>query len=360
MSTWPRGGDRRFPGRDRVSAASRLLAGAALGILSVAPSANGVCCPFGGPDGWIQTQGQLNLVDLTVHPDSIRLVPNIRITGETAQFALVVPTPALPSLAPEDGNLWNEAFALTRPRGGVGGGSSGFLGCSQSDVIAVAEPGVALEGGVIVHGTETVGAFNATIVSSDDPDALVTWLRDNDFTFTAEDSTALAGFALRDWFFTAMKVDTTQVQMPPFGGWNVNVDPVSFTYEATDLEVPLPILAINRAPRMPMTFFVVAEHRMALEDFDTEYVNRLSVNEHAAIAERHPTLAEHLAPDDVFTRLGRTFDENDPMSASIFLTQGPNDDELWPTFGRAAIPVGALTLVGIGIGFPVLARRRRR
>jgi hypothetical protein len=321
--------------------------------------AHATCFPVGAPDGWIEGRGQLNLVILNAPADSVHLIPNIRIVGPTSEFALVVPTPNLPRLDPVDDDMWLDAFRLTQTRWLRRSNLAHGLGCGEDDqIVPDPVPLATEEGGVIVHSEETVGAFIATIVSSDEPDALMTWFRDNDFTFTPEDSGAIAPYARRGWFFTAMKIDTTQVTLPPMG-WNTSVDPVRFTYAAADFEVPLPVLAINRATTLPMTFFVVDDHRVDLPGFRTVYANRLSDDELRAIDVNHRTLAVFLESGDFFTRLERSFGENESMNESIFLTPAETDDEIYPIAG-AAMPGGLAVMAGAAGGFWLMSRRRSR
>ena len=74
---------------------------------------------------------QLNLVVMNREEGEVRLVPNIRLVGTASDFALVVPTPSFPDLAPLEGDIWNDAAALTAPVA-ARDGSDGFLHCQRT------------------------------------------------------------------------------------------------------------------------------------------------------------------------------------------------------------------------------------
>ncbi|MCI0637186.1 MAG: DUF2330 domain-containing protein, partial [Actinobacteria bacterium] len=221
------------------------LAAGCLICLGSVRLAQAICPPFPCDGCWIQSVGQLNLVAIDRTAGRVRLVPNIRFSGQSPVVALVVPTPSLPSLEPADKAIWTEARLLTAPLRSRRSGSDG-LGCESSTAVDTGPIGVVTAGDVVIHATETVGAFEATIVTSSDPAALVDWLNTNGFTISQDDADRFAPYIARGWFFTAMKMDTTDAanRMPALG-WDAQVNPVVFDYAATEFEIPLPVLTIN-------------------------------------------------------------------------------------------------------------------
>lgn len=307
------------------------LLGGAIGPADV----EAICCPIPCDDCWLTSQGQLNLVVMDRDRGQVRLVPNVSFQGLARDFALVVPTPSLPEFGLVDSAIWEEARQLTAPVRSTRSRGPGGFGCEDTfSPVAPPSPS-STEDGVFIHVETTVGAFHATVISSDDPNALVTWLSERGFALRSEDAARFAPYVARRWFFTAMRPDTSNAsgRMPP-RGWNADVKPVLITYAAQEFEIPLPIIGINRAPRLPVVLYVVDDHRMALEGFTTEYANRLSRGEHEAIARQHPHLAAFLAPGRTLTRLTRTFAESSPMDRSILLERAPNDDEFRRVTGR--------------------------
>jgi hypothetical protein len=324
--------------------------------------ARAMCIPFPCDDCELLSRGQMNLVVFDRDAGRIKMVPNIRITGDAADFALVVPTPGLPTLSPASSLIWTEATALTAPLRTRGFSSGdGGLGCQSTQFAAPTDNESAEDrSGVIVHDRVAVGAFIATILSSDDPEALVGWLNRHNYDVTSEEAAALAPFVARGWFFTTMKLDTSiPAGQRPASGWDNNVDPVLIEYEGDDLEVPLAILDVNRAASLPMVFYVVDDHRAALEGFQTFYANRFDESEHAALLGLYPNLGEFVAPGRFLSRLDRTFQSTDAMAGSITIGEAATDDEFRRTTNSSnlwgAIP-GDWLLLGL---VPWMLRRMR-
>ncbi len=334
--------------------------------------ARAICPPFPCDGCWIQSVGQLNLVVIDRAAGRVRLVPNIRFNGQSPVVALVVPTPSLPTLEAADQAIWTEARLLTAPLRSQRRGSDG-LGCESTTTVPTESGGVLASGDVVVHARETVGAFEATIVSSMNPDALVAWLNDNGFAIAQADADRFAPYVARGWFFTAMKMDTTDAanQMPA-NGWDAQVNPVVFEFAAVEFEIPLPVLTINMGTSLPIVVYVVDDARAAIAGFRTDYANRISESEYAAIRERQPTLAPFLAAGRFLTRLQRTFTDPSTMDASVTTERAPTDDE-FRRISRASDARGAdgaesgsdsfggaLDLLLLGAPAVVLRARSRR
>jgi hypothetical protein len=285
----------------------------------------------------------------------VRLIPNLRFRGESEVFALVVPTPARPELELASRDIWDEAFRLTAPAVGRRFADSSPFGCSDEDIVL--EPGLSQED-VAIHGRETLGGFEATIISSGDPDALVGWLQENGFEIRDEDAAKFGPFVERGWFFTAMKPDTSAPggEMPP-GGWDNNVDPIMFVYEAGSFELPVPLLSINRAETLPVVVYAVDDHRTTFEGFQTAYANKINARESAEIAARYPTLAPFLPPGRFLTRLQKTYVPITPMDRSLVLERASGDEEFRRTTGGF---LGGIPLELALLSIPLLEGLRRR
>lgn len=290
--------------------------------LLVPHAATPTCVPFAA--GW---RDQLNFVVIDREEGRVRLIPNIRLEGAAQDFALVVPTPSFPEMAPVEGDIWNDAAALTAPVA-VRDGSNGFLHCQRTTLTPdVAETHVD-DSGVTVEDERTIGAFLATILSSDDPNALVDWLNQHGFQMSDTAADLFAPYVSRGWYFTAMKLDTTDpANQLPANGWEAVVKPVLFTFAAARFEVPLPLLSINARPFSRMTFYVVDGRRTDLSGFDTAYANRISSSEYEAIRERYPSLAPFVAPDRFVTRLDRVWRDASEMTESVFVKDAATDGE---------------------------------
>jgi len=337
---------------------SLLLAG-----LFLPAAAGAMCICFPCPDCDLQSAGQLNFVVMDREDGLLHLIPNIRIVGSAGDFALVIPTPGVPEISTMEATIWDEALDLTKPVF-LQRTSDGGMGCgAQSSARFLASPpGSDAEGeddGVTVIAEQTVGAFHVVTLGAPDPNELVNWLRDNGYDLSGLTAELIAPLVERGWVFTAMKL--LEGFAPP-DRWDANVDPVLITFEAENLEVPLSFLSINRAPSLPMAFFIVDDHRTTLPGFDETYANAISRSEHAAIAERYPTLGTLIRPGTFLTRLDRTFGPDDAMTESIQLARAPNDEEFRRTLNAAlnSFPGALLLLSGLLLGFERIRRRAAR
>ncbi len=334
--------------------------------------ARAVCCPIPDPDWEIQNAGQLNLVRIDKKNELVQLIPNIRFTGNARDFALIVPTPAEPALFPASATIWTEARNMTAPVVVRQSNSDDGFGCnSSSRVVGAPNDGTTGGGdaetaddGVIVVNETTVGAFQATVITSDDPDALVNWLSERNFLLAEEDAAKFVPLVENGWFFTAMRLDTTKVQVPA-QGWNTNVDPVLFEFAGTDFEFALPILSINWAGTLPVTFYIVSDDRASLDGFRTRYANRITASEYEAMLTLYPSMADFAKAGTFLTRLERTITTVTAFRHSIFIEKAATNDEFRETttqqqfFFRGAGPAQLLVLL-IPAGAWWRARRARR
>ena len=344
----------------RVSASPVTLTLVSLCVIAIgAPPVAAICPPFPCPDCLIQSRGQLNLVVMDRAAGLVRVVPNLLITGTAEDFALVVPTPALPALAPTGRAIWDEASQLTATVWSSRSSDHLFDCDNRRFATPASLPTAADEGDVIIHDRQTIGGFEATIISADDPNALVDWLNVNGFEISTAEVELFAPYVTRGWFFTAMKL-ADPGQVPP-NGWNANVDPVVFTFQADRFELPLPLLSINRATTFPVVVYVIDDHRAALPAFETMYANDITRNEYDAIVQQYPTLAAFLAPGRYLTRLDRTFTPRSVMDESIVVGRAPTNDEFrrMRVQGSVGIPLG-LVLLGAPVLFARLRQRRYR
>lgn len=312
------------------------MAIALLLVVAMVREAGAVSCPFPCQGCWIRSDAQVDLVVMDRAQGQVRLVPNIRFSGMARDFALVVPTPSHPSLDLAASDIWSEAAQLTSNLGSRRTSEKGFCGCSGSRNVvsfgAVPDPAA---DDVIIHERLRVGRFDVTILSSSDAISLVTWLRDNGFEIQAADSLRLAPYVQRNWFFSAMKLDPADPanQMPSYG-WNNSINPVLFTYAATDFELPLPLLAINRGYVMPLVLYVVDDHRVTFRGFTTDYANAISPGEFEAIQRSQPALSPFLTPGRFLTRLTANISAPNQVQSSIPLERAPTDDEFRRTIPR--------------------------
>ncbi len=340
--TVARAGTRRLRRLGWAIAVAAVLAAAP--FLGAPPPAEAMCAPLPCELCTVENAGQVTFVVL--HPDGahVTVIPNIFITGDAADFALLVPTPVLPELAPADAGLWPQLFDLTRVASSTFYDDGG-LGCDRTHYATPASPP---GDGVDVLATRTVGDFDTATLSGTDPSAIAEWITTHGYAAAAGDLEVLGRYVERGWVFTVMKPTA-----PADLSHGINVDPVAFTFAADSLEVPLDVIGLNRTSYFPVYFAVVADHRMTLPGFLTTYANRVNGSELAAIRARYPAVAARLAEGRFLTRLDRVFTGTDSMDGAIALTRATTDDEYrrstWWEAAPASFP-GALLLLFLLLG----------
>ncbi len=141
-------------------------------------------------------------------------------TGSAADFGMVIPTPARPSLseAPRDFFRLLGVYTILKPTpvdkhpgggfngGGLGGGFGGGFGGGgggslPESTVRVAEAGV-------------VGALDYKIVTTEQAADLFQWLKEKRYSYTDHQAT-LQHYSTEKWFFTVMRIEPTDRKFKP-------------------------------------------------------------------------------------------------------------------------------------------------
>ncbi|MFQ6113661.1 MAG: DUF2330 domain-containing protein [bacterium] len=260
----------------------------------------------------------------------VSLIPQVHFEGDARDFGILVPVPAEPRLSTVGANIFTDASFLTQP---IMRQSSQGCGCDESDQVIgpmfrleTAADGDLVEerdGDVTVIFEEIVGMFQAVVLQATSADDLVQWLSDNNYHFDPADSQVLEEYVTRNWFFVAMKLDTTQV--PPLidPWWNATTSPakITFDYDDTTLTYPLKISAISTKERVEVLVYTIGPDPMRFPGAKVEYANEITDDEADAIAERYFTLSQFITPGVFVTKLRRSFAKSEmQQDIDIFAT----------------------------------------
>ena len=93
------------------------------------------------------------------------LIIQVSYEGDVEDFAWVVPVPSLPEIEAESFEIFIELSSLTTP-------SYDYLG-----------RGGAFEEEVMIYEQKRVGSYDTTTLSSEDPNSLINWLKENGYNF---------------------------------------------------------------------------------------------------------------------------------------------------------------------------------
>ena len=189
----------------------------------------------------------------TVNGDgTITAIVGIGYTGAAEDFSWVVPVPNPPELDVADTNDLDTLQQLT-------------------DLVLYSPPnycqntldiypdGVGGGGGMFVE-TGGVGPYNYAIVGSQNPDELVTWLRDNGYRVTEDMIPIIEEYVDEGMFFLAMKLkqeaDVSQIQ------------PIVMTYESEHPMIPIRLTAVAATPNMPVMVWIFADTQYAPANYE--------------------------------------------------------------------------------------------
>ena len=104
---------------------------------------------------------------------------------------------------------------------------------------------------VEVVASGEVGPYGFDVVRSDDPDALVVWLRDNGYRVTEAMEPLIDVYVDEEFAFLAMKL------RPDFG--TQDIEPVKVTYRSAAPMIPLRLTAVAANPDMAVRVWIYAD-----------------------------------------------------------------------------------------------------
>lgn len=176
----------------------------------------------------------------------------IMYQGAPEDFAWIVPVPAVPELDVWDGGAFNGLDLATQPR------FQGNFGCLDAAAEDGQEPNAGGgdrdgDGGVDVLAREQVGPFDTATITSDDPRALVEWLRTNGFRILPEMEPFVALYTAERMKFVAMKLQ-------PGEGIDA-IAPIKMTYASSGMVVPLRLTAVAAQLEMGVKVWILGDKR---------------------------------------------------------------------------------------------------
>ncbi len=292
----------------------------------------------------------------------VGLIPQITFRGRGEDFCVVIPTPTAPRVNTVARDVFYDADHLTasisRDRGS---------GCLSSDSILVGEDderydSAEVAGGVDIISEQSAGIFDTVTLSADDPDALINWLQDNDYNYSANDKDILDYYIQRGWVFTAMKLNVSpESAIPDYYLYNVN--PVLFRYSADSLLYPLRLSSINAGDRTDVVAYILSDSKMTFPGARVEYANRIDDKELDEILERYPAFGGLMGQSRYLTKLRRTFSIME-MDEDVEITPASENEEFRKVIYYGISPATDFIPLGIVailfLAFQALIKRKKR
>jgi hypothetical protein len=189
---------------------------------------------------------------------TVSAIIQIQYTGFAEDFSWVLPLPA--PIGAEDIEVPETAFnafieleTATAPV---------FIppplpNCAQDAfgdlAFAPAAEGAAGQDGVTIFASGEVGPFGFDVIGSDDPTALIMWLRDNSYQVTEQMEPLIMVYVNEGFSFLAMRL------LPDQGV--DSIQPIMVTYPSEGPMIPLRLTAVAANPDMAVQVYVYADRQ---------------------------------------------------------------------------------------------------
>lgn len=328
------------------------LTAALTGLAGVALADGGF---LSAPEYYLYERSQSALLQLRDGVEDLCILPEFY--GDAADFVWIVPVPALPTITQEDEQLFTQIGEMTRP---VYRYRDANWGCEETryyDELAGNDDGTQ------IVAEEVIGMYRTLIIASDDGAALADSLSEWGYLHVANSEAvgeALQYYVDREWYFVAMKVDENTIQnpYPYYDYWYGMMQPVRLRFAADRLVYPLRISQLSSLDNSAIHLYVLGDHRVTLDGFETWYANRITADERAAIRRVYPRVGDEVQPGDFLTRL--VWDDIRPseMVADLYPEAAANDTEM-RLVNYSGLPLWNLFLAGSALGWLGLKLRRR-
>lgn len=224
--------------------------------------------------------------------NTISAYVQINYTGSAPDFSWVVPVLSVPTVDVAEIESFDELSSLTapvfipprRPR---------CLERALDRMFASAEmEPEAQDSEVEVLAQGTAGAYGFEVVRSDDPQALVRWLREHDYRITPAMEPLVHVYTSEGAVFLAMRL------LPKQGAQDIQ--PVVMTYSGRVPSIPLRLTAVAANPNMTVLTWVFAERQVVPGNYE------------------HPVIDERNLRNDAFQFGGTNYLQLVDMTVDLF------------------------------------------
>ena len=305
----------------------RIVQSLLLFCLPLAVLADGMVVPSVAYPAKVTIPDQRALIHFTNNTE--RLVIETRFTGAGTNFAWIVPLPSQPVIEEATTGLFPTLQYLFRPqivhdvtrfyililvliglifliRFLIKYASPGFIivlfFLLLIVVVVVFLPalGAASEGMASIGASQPVsildrklvGIYETTTISSHDPKALESWLRENGFTVATNAGPVIASYVKDGWVFVAAKIRRDQ----PENETNTP-HPLSFTFKTAHPVYPMRLTGLD-SPSLTVDLYVFGDGRATAPHFKVESCTRPNII--------HPLLRQWVGDSPVATKLTAT------------------------------------------------------
>ena len=251
--------------------------------------------------------------------DTLTAYVQINYEGSAPNFSWVVPVPSVPEIDVAEIESFDELEMLTDPIIIA----PQFVECEAAEAEADMDiagarmmPTPTVFATVEVLASGTAGPYAYDVISSPDPNALIIWLRENQYTLTPMMQPLIRVYNEEGMIFLAMKLQPdADVQ---------EIQPVKMTYESDMPMIPIRLTAIAAVEDMRVLTWIFADE----QTIPTNYANPVIFDEslRGNLTFDGGTNYQQLVSDTVDLYDGRAFVTEYAMPTSDLADMQPNDD----------------------------------
>jgi hypothetical protein len=288
----------------------------------------------------------------------VGLIPQMSFSGVPQDFCAVIPTPTPPKINTVSRDAFYDVERLTSPvRRERGSGCFGgdIIGGNDDDDEAIAPTGID------IINEQSVGGYDAVTLSATDPDALISWLAENNYKYSVQDKETIDYYIQRGWVFTVLNIDIPR-ESAISEYYRYNLNPVLFRYSASSLVYPVRLASINSGDRTDIVTYVLSDTKMTFPFSRVEYANRIDEKELQNIVERYPAFGGLIGQTRYLTKLRRTFSIME-MDEDIEIVPAPDNEEFREVIYYGVSPAADFIPLGVVAAifliFRALSERKR-
>lgn len=195
----------------------------------------------------------------------------LQYRGSAADFAWILPVPAVPELSVSHNELFNQLQQLTQPAfvlewAEPGEGDCGFWARGPLWAATV-ESG---SGEVEVASQQRVGPYESAVISSTNPRAIVSWLKNSGYQLGEMGEELLAPYVDEGMFFLALRLAPDR----ELG----DLQPIALSYPAQKPMIPIKLTAVATQPNLPVQVWILGEYRAIPENYLHARINEARID----------------------------------------------------------------------------------
>ena len=193
----------------------------------------------------------------------------IQYSGTAADFAWILPVPAVPELAVSHNQIFAQLQRATQLSFQLNFQED--VSCGFPPIAFTAEgPSVGLRYNVDIASEERVGPYDTAVISSDDAKAVVSWLVDNGYQLGDLGVELLTPYVEEGFYFLALKLAPDR----DVG----DLQPIALTYAAEVPGIPIRLTAVATEPDLGILTYVLGEHRAVPTNYRHVQINKAAIN----------------------------------------------------------------------------------